>query len=303
MKNITRRFAPYLFLILLGLGLASHPASAQTVPLPRSVDPVFGFVSADDTDVAMLVGYFSTSATNNSGLVAVAANGDMTFTQGVLGAEAASTEFECPVSGALGGVIDVSDAACNTVGEVCDIINASTSWRCIGLDSMRSDVVDARILTIAATRATAAAGLAINWDTSTKFQATTALTPYRSLSDYIVPGTRTLKADLYTGTRTGLFLGSATSTYGSGTSTLRFYSVDIKQTSPTKWSEVATQIYFTPGGATTVAQTYDFRDIGLWGKIDGKVIARIDNSAAASAITFRTYGLFGRAVPTASGRP
>lgn len=302
MKTIRRFLTTALALTLLAALVPTHTIEAQTVPLPRSVEPVFGFVSADDTDVVFNMRYIPATATANSGTVAVAANGDLTFLQGAQGAEAASTEFECPVSGALGGIIDVSDAACNTVGEVCDIINASTSWRCINIDSMRSDVVDNTILTAAATRATSTDGYNIFWDTSTAFKATTALTPFRKMSDYIT-GTRTLRANVYDNTRTGAFLGSALSTYASGTSNIRFYSVKVNQTSPTKYSEVATQVYFTPGGASTVAQTYDFRDIGLWGRSGEKLIARIDNSAAASVITFRTYGLFARAQNALPGRP
>lgn len=303
MKTI-RRFALTIFaLTLLASIMPSYNVSAQVVPLPRSVEPVFGFVTTDSTDIALLVQFIGTSTANNSGVVAVAA-GNITFTQGAQGAEAASTEFECPISLPNGGVIDTTNAACDTVGEVADIINASTNWRAVALDSLRSDSINTRLLAMGATRATSTDGLGLAWSTPLSFRATTAMTPFRSMSNYLVPGTRLLKHNPYDNTRTGLYLGTATSTYGSGSSVLRFFSVKIVPSrSGLTWSEVVTPIYQQAGGATTVAAPYDFRDIGLWGKSGEKVLVRIDNTAAASVITLRTYGLFARAQNALPGRP
>src|SRR5687767_6845145 len=101
--------------ILAGL---PYPISAQ-VPLPSTVEAVAGILSADDTDTAMLIKFVGPSTgsttTMNSGKVEVAVTtSDITFTSGAAGSEAADTSLECPVSGALGGIIDVSNAACNT---------------------------------------------------------------------------------------------------------------------------------------------------------------------------------------------
>lgn len=313
MKNLIRRFRfPFLAavcaILVAQIPVPFAPVTPASVhaqvmlPLPATVDPAFGSLTADDTDVAMLIQYFG-NATSNSGTVEVtAATSDLTFLQGAQGSEAASTEFECPVSGALGGVIDVSNAACNTVGEVCDVINASTSWRCVALDAFRSSVVDARLVTMAATRATSNDGLQIKWDTSTAFDALIALVPpqLRKMSGYVAPGTRTIHFDRFGDTRTIAYQGSATSTYGSGTSTIRFYSVDINEAgtpSAPKWTEVVDQLHFQPGGATTVAQTFDFRDTGLPSLRGGKMIAMLDNSAAMTSVTFRVQGLFQRSRP------
>lgn len=300
MKTIRRFVTTLLALTLLAIMAPVHETAAQSLPFPATVDPAFGSLTADDTDVAMLIRYIGTAASNSGTVEVTVTSSDLTFLQGAQGSEVASTEFECPVSGALGGIIDVSNAACNTVGEVCDIINASTSWRCVALDSFRTSVVDARLVTMAATRATTIDGLGIKWDTSTAFDALIAVVPpkLRKMSGYIAEGTRVLKFDPFADSRTIAYLGSATSTYGSGSSTIRFYSVDVNQTRANTWSETVSELYSTPGGATTAAQTFDFRDTGLPTYRGGKMVAMLDNSAAMSAVTFRVQGLFQRSFPT-----
>jgi hypothetical protein len=75
--------------------------------------------------------------------VAVEADGNLTFTV----AGAAYAGFECPFSGALGGVLDVSDAECNTVGEVVQIINSTPTnfatgyFRAAMVNALATDVV------------------------------------------------------------------------------------------------------------------------------------------------------------------
>lgn len=270
-----------------------------------NAEPVSAVSTGDDTDVALLIRYIGVG-TSNSGLVEVsAATSDLTFTQGVQGSEVASTELECPVSGALGGIIDVSNAACNTLGEVVDIINDSASWRAVILDGLRSDVADARLVTAAATRATTPDGLSIKWDTSTAFDYQMALVPpaFRKMSAYLrSPGTgltsglSQLETDIFDNSDTTFLVGNATSTYGSGTSALTVYSVDVgkyNRASGTN-SEVVTTIYSEPGGATTANKIYDdaAQVGGFRARPNEKMLIRLDNSAAMSAVSFRMYGLF-----------
>src|SRR5688572_9745719 len=72
---------------------------------------------AADTEPLIAIKYVGTAVVTTS--VAVEADGNLTFVEG----GAAHDGFECPVSAPLGGVIDVSDTACDTWGEVVDIIN------------------------------------------------------------------------------------------------------------------------------------------------------------------------------------
>lgn len=64
-----------------------------------------------------------------------AATGDITFKHGDLGSEAADTTIKI---GSGDGIIDVSNAAGNTFGEVAAHINASANWECCLVDVLPS---------------------------------------------------------------------------------------------------------------------------------------------------------------------
>lgn len=63
--------------------------------------------------------------------------------------------------------IDLTAAATNTLGELCDYINVSTDWECVILDGLRSDSVNAKTLaeTIAATVIDGVTYYDVKWDT------------------------------------------------------------------------------------------------------------------------------------------
>jgi hypothetical protein len=259
-------------------------------------DSASNFVSAVSTDTAALVQYVGSQT---SGLVAIAANGDLTFTQGALSSEVATTEFECPVSGALGGVIDVSDTACDTLGEVADVINNSTSWRFVLLDSMRADSSNDTLVTISATQAATTDGLALLHDAAVGFKATRALLPrsMRTMPFYVDGRTSALKPKPFEGLQGALMRSIATSTYASGTSTFEVWSVAVTNTARgsaggSVGSETRTQLWSEAGGATTAAKTFDFQALGLHGNVGEKLVARLNNSAAMSAVTMPAWALF-----------
>jgi hypothetical protein len=297
--NLTQFLAITLVLALGGPLLTPRPAFAEKFDNPV---PIAYNLTAISTDTALLVYHIGVAA-EPSGKVAVAANGDLTFTVGAFGAEAADTTFECPVSGALGGIIDVSDTACDTMGEVADVINASTYWRAALVSSLRSDSSNDTLVTIAATDANARDGLALKFDDAVNFQNSIALIPpaYGTTAPSIqqwLGGSNTNRRFLknpWNGTRTRLSYETATTTYGSGTSAFNVYSV--KQTfNPAngKGTEVATLIFTKAAGATTVAATNDFtasNAIAPLTGMDEKLIVRVTNSAAMSAATHYASGI------------
>jgi hypothetical protein len=164
--------------------------------------------------------------------------------------------------------------------------------------------VDARLLTLADTSATPVAGLAINWDTTTAFDYTRALVPasYRLMTAYLPPAARgpngvvQVRPNIYGDTRTGFFIGNATSTYGSGTSAFTLIAVDVgPMNSSNSWSESTTTLYSEAGGATTANAVFDdMNDIGIFTPRGQKLLARLDNSAAMSAVAFRAFGYMQR---------
>lgn len=255
-------------------------------------------VATDDTDVAILIRY---TGTTGGGTVAVASNGDITLSTGAVGASAVDTTLECPVSGALGGIIDVSDTACDTMGEVVDIINGSANWRAVILDGLRADSSNDTLNALSEAAANGVNGLGLVWDTSVAFKYTLALTPDRNMGAYIDNNQgqfNRLTSDPYRNTRTVLTLFRGLSTYGSGTST--FQVIDVASNLNTKasalaptGSETTTTLYSIAAGASTVDLSLDaskWGPYGIQGQKGHKLVARINNSAAMSAVDVAALG-------------
>lgn len=314
-----------------GAALLALAATLLTIPGPASnaqaegawpyraryIYPAGNVLTADDTDVAILVRYVGpgTGATTSlSGLVAVAANGDLTFTSGTLGSEAAETDFECPSSGANGGVIDVSDTACDTLGEVVDVINcagtggvgaSSCKWRAVIIDGLRADTSNDSLLTISATQASAENGLELKWDTDTVgFFSTIQVGPReaRRMPFYLEGMSPTrkfmLKANPWVGMQANIVYANATSTFGSGTSTwtTRTCAVKLSTNSSFAGSEDCTVLTSVAGGATTANKVFwdGTNPYGVFGNPNEKLIARLANSAAMASTTHVVTGFWWR---------
>src|SRR5574341_738020 len=277
MKNLdritclSRRVAPYLLglMALLGIGAGISTIHAQLVqPEAFWAEVVQGAMIADDTDVAFIIKYVGAQS---SGTVQTS-SGDILLKHGAQGAEAAdATVTGC---GATAGTLDVDNAACDTLGELVDKINAGGNWRAVIVDGLRTDT------TAAATLVT---------------MATIAITPYRTMGPYLV-GTR-LVQNPYQTSRGLIVKLNATTTYASGTSAVNFYSVKVNNNTANSaatsqpGSEIVTQVFGEPGGATTVNKIFDLTSYGIWGKKGEKLVARVENSAAMSAVTFKLFGL------------
>lgn len=263
-------------ILTLALVTLTAPAFAQ-VPV--------GLPIADDTGIAMLVRYVG-SAT--SATVAVdAGTGDLTFQVSA----AAYTGFECPVSGALGGVIDVSDAACNTLGEVVDTINGnctgcSSDFRAVLIDSLRTDLSTDTLVTIGATQVTRTDGLQLNIDTSVALLDSRALVPNRTdISGYLggaAQGFRLLE-NPNMGQWPFLRWFEGYSTYGAGTSLFSAYSV--KPSNKKAGAETVTQIWGPEAmGATTANKQFTYWQNNLLpGRKDTKIVVRFVNSTAMAS--------------------
>lgn len=299
------------------LFLAAGYAQAQvlyTVNVPKGARTIAqAQTSTTAGDVAMYCKYIGSSAC--ASIAVDAGTGDLTFTEGTCGSEAATSTFECPVSGALGGVIDVSNAACNTIGEVVNIVNTTSSgWRCLPFGALLADSSNDTIATISATQATGPDGLALYFDDAVTFGASIVLSPvtndggssargYSKLSTG--PFATTFLQKPYANPAKQALLQSAqiTTTYGSGTSAFSVIAVD--RTFGTTSSETSYTIWpSTALGATTVAKTFGSCDTpatgcdpawgpsGLLCPAGMQCILRVANSEALSAITAGVSGLY-----------
>ncbi len=163
-----------LFAVLALLASATV-ASAQNPVSPvlyQSVTPVSRARAAADIEPALVIKYFppkGQSAFTGTTTVATAATSLAFVVNG-----AAYSGFEAPVSGALGGVIDMTDASANTLGEVVDVINSTPTtfstgyFRAAIVAGLRSDVTStlAFVADAADTDVTTPGGEVIYWDTS-----------------------------------------------------------------------------------------------------------------------------------------
>lgn len=249
----------------------------------------------EDGDTAVTCKYIGTEAC--ASIAVDAGTGDLTFTDGTCGAESATDTFECPVSGGLGGVIDVSNAACNTMGEVVDIVNASADWRCRPAAALRTDSSNDTLVTISATQATGANGLKLKFDSSVALFSNVVLAPsgWDNFGNLNV-----LKP--WAGSQSALAAAMVKSTYTAGSSGLSIIEVD--RTFTTAGSETTATVWpTTAAGATTVAKVFGSCDTPAtgcdpaWGplflcNIGRQCILRLTNTNEMSVNTVAVNGRY-----------
>ena len=271
--------------------LLTLAALALTIPLTGQMATVVNqFVSAYDVGVAVLVRYVGT---NSSATVAVVQGGAMTFQVGGV----AYTGFECPVSGALGGIIDTGQTACDTLGEVVDSINGnctgcSSDFRAVIVDGLRTDS-SAFLLARSTSQVTLAGGVPLYQDTSANFDVgeTRAVIPPNCRTDircFMSPQGKLLE-NPSGGTQTFVNWIEGYSTYGSGTSTLNVYSV--KASNKTAGAETVTTLWSEAMGVTaTNKQFSQFQYVPLYSRPHEKMVVRISNSAAQATVRLLVSG-------------
>lgn len=289
---LRRGVAVLLAAALAIVAIPPIPAAAQDAyggALGRllSGTPVLTGLGADDTSPAIVIRYVGDNSTG--GTLTVESDGNLTFKQGPVGSSAADDTLECPVSGGLGGIIDVSDSACDTFGEVLDVINASTDWRAALVGAIRSDSSNDTLNALSEAQANSLNGVQAFFDTNVAFKSAVVVgDPSFGYASKYLQGRSTLKSNPHQGESPILFLTNATSTYGSGTSNFNIVCVTV--TAASSGSEVVTT-YATPAGATTVNAILDFSPYGIRCPTGTKMISRLVNSAAAASVVHYVAGV------------
>lgn len=271
----------------------SPPATAQGANIngiqvaPYRAKYISQTNTAADTDIAGYVKFFGPGGVTSTTTldVSAAGTGDLTFV--VNGA--AYTGFECPVSGALGGVIDVSDAACNTLGEVADIINSTAAtfstgyFRMVLGNALRSDSSNATILADATSTAVATPnGQTLLWDSSVNDDISVGLWDSTiGIQNWIPLGGKKLPSNPFSDTDSVLLYYSENITNAGTITNNEVYCVTEKYKDGGAGSETVRVAYLETAGATTATGKIDeFLNAGGLHCQGGKLVVRVLASGA-----------------------
>lgn len=270
--------------LALALGLAS-------VGSTQVGNPVSGHVSSDTAgSVMMLIKYVGSAAPSATTDVAVAAGGDMTFR---VAGVASTTVNSAAVCGAVVGTLDLSTPAgtCDTLGEVVDVINATSDWRAVLVGGLRTDSSDNTITTFAVASAMRAEGLPLYFDSAVSLTTSIPLIPDNCKTDIrcFMSPQGLLKENPNGGTQTEARWIEGYATYAT-TGTFNIYSVKESNKAGTGASVITTLHTEATGASGTNAQLTQFQNYPLLGKPHEKVIVRITTTGASSAFNLHAYG-------------
>lgn len=234
-----------------------------------------GRTVADSEDVGLIIEYIGAQA---SATVEVSAIGDITLKHGASGAEAVDATVGAPT---LNGVLDVSDAAADTFGEVVDNINNSANWRAYLVDVLRSDNANDTLATKSATQAKVAGGVTVLKDTAVALNLSVALKLGKSTADTDAKKDDAKRPvfDKEVGKWAEALRCVSKNTFASGTSTIEIHRVN-------RVTGVSVKAYSRAGGATTVEQDIDLSDGNGRGAIasqpDEYLLVRMKGSVACT---------------------
>lgn len=287
-----------LIVAALLAAVATAPASAQdTAWMTKYLagDPAsVNFTNATQAgDVALLIKYNPGSAalTKPSGTVQ-ATTTTLLFKSGLAAAEVADALVTCP-SGGTAGTVLLTDAACDTIGEVVDVINASVSdrWKAVNWASFRTDSTNNKFVASAAASANASRGRSIVWDTALTLFAGGVLVPNGDIPDIkpflsnnfqLVP-----TPNMFGANRAGLVFAQAALT--STTPNFRVYSV-LPAFSDNGSSETVTLLYDVRIVTATVTSVWSFGGYPLLAKKGEKMLIRTIGAGTATAPYLSAYG-------------
>lgn len=252
---------------------------------PADVRPV-PFGEQDDTPIGIIIRYIGTDV---SGIIVVAADGNLTFKSGALGAEA----NDVSIGGAAdaGATIDVSEATEDTFGEVLDLINADANWEAVLVDVVRSTTATDALLANAGQQMKVTKGFGFVLDTTTALVTGRLIAPdaYRKdIRTYERQGAVN-SAFPFTGHRAALIRALEVTTYAADTSFWKLYSEDALL------GDVNT-IWDVAAGATTVEDEIDFSMGEQVSNQAERLVLMVENASSMSATKLVGQGVFYRSL-------
>lgn len=317
---------PRKFLFALAAVVAASQAPAQGLApsiYPFSTPSVNTASSSTvtDTDIGLICQYVGASG---NGFLSVDAAGKLIFESP--DASTADTSIECPVSLPNGGIFDPSNAACNTVTKILNLINTPTSnFRCVPVNLLGTDDISSAgsgwLKLVTDVACTKPAGCAVKAESSVALSlgGIVAPTSYLSGAKYFSGSSQNnakmMQSNAYLN-QTSYLLGVSTQSAFATTSVFNVYSVKGEfvpyysantgsgNTPGFTYNETVTTLWGpTTNGATGVQKIFGTCDtpatacspewgpLGLLGRKDEKMLVRITNTGASSAFTLNLNGV------------
>lgn len=276
-----RNFLKFLAVAVAAVVTMATPMSPAHAQSPYLGIPSRNYVAnintALDAGAIFAIKYVCTGAAPT---VAVEADSNLTFQVG----GAAYTGFECPVAGALGGVIDVSDAACNTAGEVIDVINSDVNgcFKAVILNGLRSEDVSAAtalLADVADNEVSSDVGEIVYREQAGDDDSYIPMWANNAMSKGIQPwlpvGATQVNPNPFWGTDTVLLYGHFNTTNAGAIGNIEVHCTVENYNSRGKSSETDTVLYIEAGAATGVTGKVDeFLNAGGLHCQGGKMWAR-----------------------------
>lgn len=284
--------------IALALAVASTPASAQTFfGGLRLVGPASGSQTALDTTVALYVKYVGSTAGKPT--VEVDATGDITFKI----AGSVDTTVGCPTAGT--GIIDVSNAACDTFGEVINkVIGQSSNWVLVPGGLLASESTDGTLLLTAATDAgIRTTGVALYFDNNnTAVNADLASVvigpPTGAHAGFWTTGANKTPINPFADTYTFLSGFSEKKTSGGTIGNTIVYAVKSVFAgilgSTATYTESVRTVWTETGGATATQLKEDFSTFPLIAGPGEHLVLRISSSTSITVVAVVGTGAFAK---------
>lgn len=287
-------------LVAAGLVLAATHAHAQAGAI-YMVDGVgvSDAITAVSTDVGLYVKYVGAAQTGTATVAVDAATGDIAFV--VNGG--ADTDLGCPTAT---GTIDVSDASCDTVVEVLNVINKSTNWRAAPGAMIGTDTTINTLITRSAAVASGPDGVALLKDTAVALNVTADLTPNyysggRSIKFFLQPGgggalKQTLNFNPFAGLATWIAYATETITSSGTVGAFSILGVTgthtgVQGTASYGYIETVRTILSQVGAATTVEKNYDLTRFPARGNPGERILVRIASGTDLTVPKVGGYGI------------
>ena len=293
-----RKFIRNLVVVATAVALMTLPvlldAQVNTYQLSRQPATVSSVRTAGDNAPAIYIKYVGDDVVPSAGVTTVATVADTSITFVLNGA--AYDGFECPVSGALGGVIDTGHADCDTLGETVDAINSDIKKNFVAFiwAGLRSDVIETttNLLSDAADNdVLSPEGEIIYWDSSVSDDEEVAFWEIsKGVQVFLQPGqNRVNDKSPFRNSNNVVLFGWEQLTNAGTLSTVNLYCVVENYADG---SEVVNVLHSEPAGATTAYNAInDVTAVGGWQCRGGKVFMRVVASGAdTSAWNLGLYG-------------